>query len=316
METKLITAPTVEPLSLAEVKDHLRIDSNTVAESITEVQSITPRQYGVYASYSLEGNSRSVASYHSLVVVNSATVAGTVNVKVQESDDDVTYTDWSSGAFTAITSANDNAIQEKEYTGNKQYIRPVASVAATAEFAVTILLRGGDSEDDAYLTRLITGSREYLEMVTNRRLINQTWDLYLNRWPSCGYIELPYNPVASVSLVTYKNTSGTEATFSASSYIADTSSDIAKVVLAYGQSWPVSALYPSNPIKVRFVCGYGSSSSSVPESLRQAMLVDISDMHEHRETETELYGGGSIKKLPTYDRLIMPYRRFNRGMNE
>ena len=120
MALKLYTAPTTEPLSLAEVRAHLRIDSQSLADDLTSTQSIAPGSHDVAASYSLVGTAVDVLGYSVLVLLESGTngTSGTVDVKLQESDDNTTWQDFTT--FTTVTAANDNAIQEKDYTGGKQ----------------------------------------------------------------------------------------------------------------------------------------------------------------------------------------------------
>ncbi|MBW1953957.1 MAG: hypothetical protein JRI66_12915 [Deltaproteobacteria bacterium] len=80
-----------------------------------------------------------------LVVVHSGTngAGGTVDIKVQESDDNSTWADISGAAFDQITEANDNDI----YVGRinlkprKKYIRVVATVGTAAcVFGAVIVL--------------------------------------------------------------------------------------------------------------------------------------------------------------------------------
>jgi len=88
---------------------------------------------------------------------------GTVDVKVQESDDDITYTDWPTGAFTQVTTVNDNAVQEIAYTGVKQYVRTVAKVLlATCEFATTVIRLTATTVEDDLLNNIIKSARTTL----------------------------------------------------------------------------------------------------------------------------------------------------------
>lgn len=313
MPAKIATAPTIEPVTLLEVKNHLRIDSTSFADDVAEAQSIKPDEHAIAANYSLQGTGIDVLGYDAVVVLNAGAVGagGTVDVKIQESDDDTTYSDWTGGAFTQIDANNDNAIQEKAYTGTKQYIRAVATVAGAAcTFAATVLKDTPTSAEDDLLDALIAAAREHAETFTSRALLTQTWDIYLDDWPSGDYIELPYPPLQSVTSVTYTDSDGTTNTFAATSYSVDTDSEPGRVVLDYGESWPSVTLATKNPIKVRFVAGYGNERSDVPQPIKQALLMLIAHWFENREAtvvSSRLTQAGS--ELPfAFNALLWPYR--------
>ncbi len=84
-------------------------------------------------------------------------------------------------------------------------------------------------------------------------------------------------------IIKYYDTANTESTFAASSYFVDTKSEPARIFLAYGQSWPTSTLRPANGICVTFIAGYGDAAANVPENIKQAMLLLIGHLYEHRE---------------------------------
>jgi len=85
-----------------------------------------------------------------LVIVNSGAngAGGTVDIKVQESDDNSTFSDISGAAFTQITEANDNTIYVARINleKRKRYIRAVAVVGTAAcDLGVVVLLgRAGE----------------------------------------------------------------------------------------------------------------------------------------------------------------------------
>lgn len=162
-----------------------------------------------------------------------------------------------------------------------------------------------ETADDDLITTLITVARQNAETVTRRALITQVWYFYLADWPEKDYIEIPLPPLQSVASVKYKDTEGAESVFAATDYIVDTKSTPGRIVLAYGKTWPSATLYPTNPITVEFTCGYGTSGTSVPAAIKQAMLVDIADLYQQRET---VITGTTVSHLPTVDRLLAPYR--------
>lgn len=290
MTLKLITGPVVEPVSLAEVKTHLRIDSGSFADDVTSKQSIAPGSHAIAAAYSLIGASVDVLGYSPLVILEAGIngAGGMVDVKLQESDDNNIFNDVKTGgAFTQVTTANDNETYELTYTGSKQYLRAVATVAGNAcEFAVSILLNDGAGAEDTLLTSLILAAREYAENYLNRALCTQTWELILDDWPGKDYIDIPLPPLQSITSIKYKDTAGVESTFENTKYIVDTDSFLGRVVLAYGCTWPVNVLYPANPIRIQFVAGYGLAAA-VPQRVKQAMLLLIGHWYENKEAVSD-----------------------------
>lgn len=281
----LVTAPTVEPVSLAEAKAQLRLGSGSLADDLTPVQSIKPGAHVIAAAYSLVGASSDVLGYPTVVQFDAGTFGGggTADVKLQESDNDSTWTDVSGGAFTQVTTANDETIYEKAYTGTKQYIRPVATVAgATCDFGVSIIKSDPASAEDDLLSHYIGTAREYCEDFQNRAYCTQTWDLKLDDWPDQDYIEIPLPPLQSVTYIKYKDSDGVEYTVDTADYIVDTATFKGRVVLAYGESWPSVSLYPASPITIRFVAGYGAAAA-VPKKAKQAMLLLVGHWNERRE---------------------------------
>jgi len=286
------TAPTVEPVSLSAVKAHLRLDSSSAADNISVSQSIFPGDHAVAASYSLKGTGVDIQGYGALVVFEAATngTGGTVDVKIQESDtdSDAVYTDWTDGAFTQVTEANDNATYEKQYTGAKRYIRVVATVGtATCDFGVSVIKQGGDRSDDTYLSSLITTVRKQTELLLNRALITQTLDIYFDDFPGNDFFEVPRAPLASVTSLAYTDVDDTATTISSSEYYTDTVSEPGRIVLKDGYSWPTASLRAYWPIVARVVCGYGAAGSSVPEPIKQFILVNVANLYTNREADSE-----------------------------
>lgn len=308
----LVIAPTIEPVSLQDMKNHLLLDSGSFDDNLSFVQSIVPGDHVIAAAYTLLGASANVLGFSAEVVLDSGTngATGTVDVKIQDSDDNTTFADWSGGAFTQVTTANDNAIQTIAYTGSKQYIRVVASVLlATCDFGVSIIKYASNTTQDTLLSTLITAARQQAESVTQRKFITQTWNLYLEEFPPGDSFVIPFGNLTSVVSLAYKDSDGDSTTMTATTaYLVDTSSDPGRIVLPYGVSWPSFTAYPFKPITCQFVCGYGGTASAVPAGIKTAIKMMVEELFNHRDAIYELLNSGSIVENRAVQALLWPYR--------
>ncbi len=166
-------------------------------------------------------------------------------------------------------------------------------------------LRVDIEDDNAIILNLITVARQYAEAVTGRALITQTWNYYLDDWPADkDYIEIPLPPLRTSTSVQYTDYNAVVTTLGTTEYIVDTNNIPGRIVLPYGETWPTATLYPSNPINILFTCGHGTPND-IPEGIKQAMKVDLSDLYEQRES---IVIGQPVAHLDTIERLYMPYR--------
>ena len=317
MKLVIKTAPAVEPISLTELKMHLRAESSTFAAAMTTYQSIAPGSHDEAASYSLKGSGVDRLGKRTLVILNSGANGSSakVDAKIQESDtdSDSKYTDWTGGAFTQVTEANDNAVQEKEYTGIKRYIRVVATVATAAcSFAATVEVEAATHAEDTLLESLITAARERAEFLTGRAIITQTWTGYLDEFPADDEIILPKPILESVTSVKYRDKDWEDAddweTMDEDDYIESITGFKGKIVLAYGKSWPSYTEYPVDAVAIEFKCGYGDAASDVPELIRRAILLDAATLYEYREN---IISGVATSEIPapyTTDNILWFYR--------
>lgn len=162
-----------------------------------------------------------------------------------------------------------------------------------------------DEGSQAYIDRLIAAIRKDCEAFTNRAFVTQTWNYYLQNWPSKDYIEIPKPPLQSVLHVKYTDENGTITTWDSTLYyIVDTKSLKGRIVLRPNQSWPSVTLYSSNPIEIQFVCGYGDTPEDVPEGIQHAILLQAGDLWDNRED----YREGNLSK--TSEKLLWKHRVF------
>lgn len=286
MNLKIYAPPATEPISLQEMKEHLRLDSGAFYDNYTASQSLAPGSHAIADNYTTHvGTYINVLGYQAIVVldVGAVGVNGTASVKIQESDDHVLWTDWPGGAFTQVTASNDNSIQKISYTGSKQYIRPVAKVLVEAcEFGIQIVSYASDASEDIKLIGIIKAARIEAEAMSWRALITQTWDAYLDSWPDKNFLTLPFGQLQSVVSVAYTDYAGVVTILTETTdYLIDTVSEPARIVLPYDGAWPDFEPYPVNPIAIRFICGYGASAD-VPADFRTGILMRAADLYSER----------------------------------
>lgn len=145
------------------------------------------------------------------------------------------------------------------------------------------------TNDDGYISGLIMAARAYIEDVTGRALVTQTWDMWLDRWPSVDFIEIPLPPLQSVTSLTYWDVDSAEYSLTENDeFTVDTESLFGRIILEDDEVWPSEVLHPNNPIKIRFVAGYLDTSSppdsaaGVPAPLKQAIKLLIGHWYSNR----------------------------------
>lgn len=301
MTRTIYAAPAVEPVTLAEVKTHLGLDSGTFADNTASLQSIAPGLKSIADNFTIHaGTSVEVLGYTAAVSLVAGTngATGTVDVKIQDSDNGSTWTDWYS--FTQVTTSNDEQTFTVNYTGVKRYVRAVAKVLlAQCSFGVNVTRYAAVSTEDSLLTTLITVARERVEYVTRRALITQTWDFFFDSWQE---FVLPLPVLQSVTSITYTDVDGASTVWAGTEYTVDTTTYKGRVCLGYGKSYPSVSLHPVTPIAIRAVVGYGLA---VPASIKAAMLLLVGHWYENREATTAL----DLKYVPMgVDALLAPYR--------
>lgn len=159
-------------------------------------------------------------------------------------------------------------------------------------------LRVDTTEDDGYISTLITAAREWCEQYLDRTLVHTQWAMRLHRFPTDSQypIELPRPPVvasgtATAVSITYTAESGGTATLSTAQYRVQRLETPGRVTTIYGGTWP-AAMEDNDAVIVRWWAGYGDSGSSVPAGIRHAMLMLVGHWYEQRSSVLT----GSISK--------------------
>jgi uncharacterized phiE125 gp8 family phage protein len=119
------------------------------------------------------------------------------------------------------------------------------------------------------------------------QLLQATWELRLDELP-CGYeIQIPKPPLVSVTSFSYIDTAGNTQVWSALNYQVDAPTgpyaDRGRIQPAYATNWPAARTDTMNAVTIRFVAGYGTQPITVPQTIRQAMLLMITTWYECRD---------------------------------
>ena len=162
-------------------------------------------------------------------------------------------------------------------------------------------LRVDHDDEDDLITALIVAARRQAETFTRRALVEQTWRLTLDAFPAAP-IRLPMGRVSTISHVKYVDGAGAWQTWAADNYLADLDSVPARIVPAYGQSWP-SARRQLASVEIRFVAGFGNAAA-VPADIKAAIKLALGDLYEERSAKS----GGSPNLSPVPASLLWPYR--------
>lgn len=168
-------------------------------------------------------------------------------------------------------------------------------------------LRLDTDDDDGLLLDLITASRVWIEGQTHRALITQTWDYGIDGGYSyrkgIPYIDLPLNPVASVTSISYVSGASPNPTLSASSYTVAARTHGSYIVPAYNSTWPTPLAVP-DAVVVRFVAG----EASCPKPLERAVAMLVTHLYENREPVNTGQGQVIVEVPYSIEAMISPYR--------
>jgi len=152
------------------------------------------------------------------------------------------------------------------YAANTEEALSVDEVKAFA-------LRITSGDDDARIERLIVSARQAFEDYTGRILMRSTLDYYFDGFPlDYQAIKIP-PPLVSIPSdgFTYKDTSGSWQSLSASAYVVDAVSEPGRITLAYGQNWPLT--YDEiNVVKIRCMCGW-ANAKAVPDRVKDGLYL-------------------------------------------
>lgn len=158
------------------------------------------------------------------------------------------------------------------------------------------------TEQKPVLEGIIAAETAWVEKATNRALLSQTIDLYLDGWER--RFDLPRPPVRTVTSVSYRKEGSTAYTAAASTlYLVSTFGLTPFVQLKDAATWPTDALEDVNPIRIRYVAG-STSVAGVPAAIKTAIKLNAASVFQNREAESPI----ELHRTKAADRLLGPYR--------
>lgn len=177
---------------------------------------------------------------------------------------------------------------------------PVAEPVTLAEVKAHLKLT--HSSEDTMLGGLIRAAREEVERSTGLALIDQTWRMLVDTWPSQGCIFLPKSPLREILAITAFGTEGEASLIDPADYQVDLLSRPARL---HFDKRP-EPLRMFNGIEIDFLAGHGEAGTDVPDLLKRAILVLVAHWYEFRAG----YGPTDqpVSYPQNYDRLISGYR--------
>jgi hypothetical protein len=190
-----------------------------------------------------------------------------------------------------------------QYRGHVQTAAPAAEPVTAAELR-DYLREDATALPDADANELVAEAREAIENTYAVAMIDQSWRMAIDRWPSgreewwdgirdgsiadlygpASYtdLRLPRWPLSTVDSVTVYDEDGTSTAVTiASTFDVDTYQTPGRITLQRGATWPV-ALRANNAIEIVYTAGYGADASSVPAPLKRAVKQLAAYLYSHR----------------------------------
>jgi uncharacterized phiE125 gp8 family phage protein len=304
MTLRLITAPAVEPVTVAEVMAWSRIDASNQEPAPGAVTA-------ALASPAAPGNVDNGAHRYLVVFVTADgnTQAGTVSAVVTVADKTVNGQVQLTGIPIGGALVTSRELYRTAAAGlTYLLLATIANNTATTytdNIADSSLGAGAPSVNttsDPMLGMLIKAARKVSENVTGRGLITQTWERVLDKFPS-KEIEIGMLPIQSVTSLKYYDDASVLQTMDAADYVLDVDTLPGWVLPAQDVTWPTT-LDMAQAVIVRFVTGYGSAGSSVPAEIRMWISAQCAAAYNNPDALMD----GKYACLPFIDGLLDAYR--------
>ncbi len=175
-------------------------------------------------------------------------------------------------------------------------IEPVSLAEAKA------WMRVETSDDDQLISALVTAARLVIEASARLLLVQQSWRLVCDEWPSRKTLAIGLAPFRSLQAVRLRGLSDEEIIIAASTYVLDPSPRAARISFL---SQPEAPVRPVAGIEIDVSVGFGDLAEDVPEPLRRAILMLALRWYERRGDEAR----DAMELPPDIAVLVAPFKR-------
>jgi uncharacterized phiE125 gp8 family phage protein len=328
VSVSLVTPPAGEPLTVAELKSQVRLDTSSSEPGPVTAPIVALAGLGAGAC---DNGAHRVAV--SFVTASGETPPGPLSAPITIVDKTVN----GQIAVSGIPMGSPAVLTVKLWMtaiagalGPLLYAGVVNNGVATATITLADSGLGASAPtvntalDTSDLTSWGQAARGDTETYTNCAWMQQGVDVRFSHFPfDRSPIVLPIRPLVSVSGIDYLDASGTPQTLDPTTYVVDAPTPIGngipeagRIMLAFGTFyWPFPpAMRVINGVTVHCVVGYGAANATVlqqqaavPATAKVAMKLLVGNWWLNREAGQIIRGSADI--LPYgVDRVLDPYR--------
>lgn len=155
------------------------------------------------------------------------------------------------------------------------------------------------TDEDDYITALISAARDWCERYIDLAIPQQTVTLRLDAFPDDrSAIQLPFANLLSVTSVAYLDSDGDSQTVATSVYGENLTAKPAEIYLKANQVWPSDEAQQDQAVTIVYEAGFAEVVSGVqdcPKAVKQAILLIIGHFYENRE---DAVMGVTITEIP------------------
>ena len=177
---------------------------------------------------------------------------------------------------------------------------PASEPITLLEAKTQLRVESDETDDDVWITSAITVVREQVESLTNRALMPQSLELAIGEFDST--IALPKPPFSSLTSIEYYDEDNALQTLSSDYYLVNDFVEPAEVVKKNDQTYPAVYNRP-DAIRIKFATGY-TDAASVPSSIKQAMLMLLTDLYDNRSATSSQMSTVVVKWTPAVLNLL------------